>query len=653
LHILERIGTAVTNSQRRLLSSQHSDGYWWAKLESNITITAEALLLHAVWGRTDRLPLRKIETYIRRLQRNHGGWELFYNDGGELSVTIEAYMGLRLLGVPPEDPAMSHARSFILARGGISAARIFTKLHLAIIGCYAWRGLPTLPSWVMLLPPGGFFSIYDMSSWARGSTVPLVIVFDKRPLFNITPQITLDELYVEGRENARFTLPHGRDAFDTVFLGIDAVLRCMQNHHLVPYRQKGLDAALSWIIQRQEPAGDWAGIIPPTLNTLIALRTLGYERDHPNVALGFKGLEQFYVEDEETFWVQPSISVIWDTALTARALADSGLPKDHEALRRAGEWLLSKQIFKSGDWCVRSKGRPGGWAFEFANDFYPDIDDTSAVVMALHEIALRDTKRKTQAIARAAEWVNAMQSRSGGWGAYDVDNIKDWLNHLPYGDLRAMIDPPTADLTAHVIEMHQLCRTCDDTDVLERASRFLINEQEADGSWFGRWGVNYLNGTSAALIALSMLPSYAKRTAAIDRGIGWILGVQHTDGGWGETAYTYDDPAKKGIGPSTPSQTAWALLGLLPAYERLPDDALHAVERGITFLLDRQRVDGSWDEPEFTGTGFPGHFYLNYNLYRDNYPLTALGRYRACLKRLSGRTTPTLRLSPVHELRRH
>jgi squalene-hopene/tetraprenyl-beta-curcumene cyclase len=480
----------------------------------------------------------------------------------------------------------------------------------------------------MLLPPRGFFSIYDMSSWARGSTVPLVIVFDKRPTFAIAPAFTLDELYVEGRANARFALPGGKNPLDALFLGVDAALRFMQDRDLVPFRKRGVDAALHWTLERQEPAGDWSGIIPPTMNALVALRALGYEIDDEPVARGFKGLAQFYVEDDETFWVQPSISVIWDTALVARALADSGLPKDHEALRRAGEWLLSKQILVPGDWQARSAGLPGGWAFEFANDFYPDTDDTSAVVMALHEIALPDERGKNKAIARAAAWVDSMQSRSGGWGAYDVDNTKTWLNRLPYGDLRAMIDPPTADLTAHMLEMHLLCGTCEDTSILERASRFLLDEQEADGSWFGRWGVNYLNGTGAAIVALAMLQTNAERKNALKRGAAWICRMQRADGGWGETAHSYNDPARKAQGPSTPSQTAWALLGLLAVYDRLSTDERNAVEHGVAFLLERQRTDGSWDEPEYTGTGFPGHFYLNYSLYRDHYPLTALGRYR-------------------------
>jgi squalene-hopene/tetraprenyl-beta-curcumene cyclase len=626
--IAARVEEAIAASQRHLLGLQHPDGYWWALLESNVTITAEVLLLHKIWGVDAALPLRKIETYLRREQREHGGWELYYGDGGELSVTIEAYMALRLLGVPPDDAALVRARALILARGGISKSRIFTKLHLAIIGCYDWRGLPTLPSWIMLLPPRGFFSIYDMSSWARGSTVPLVIAFDKRPVFEVTPSIDLDELYTEGRANARFALPGGEHLLDNVFLAVDRVLRFAQDANLVPLRKRGVDAALKWVLERQEPTGDWAGIIPPMLNSLIALRALGFTADETHVARGFTALRAFFVEDEHTFWVQPSISVIWDTALAARALADSGLPREHEALQRAGEWLLSKQIFARGDWCVRSKGEPGGWAFEFVNEFYPDVDDTSAVVMALHEVALTDAARKADAIARGAAWVDSMQSSSGGWGAYDVDNTKTWLNRLPYGDLRAMIDPPTADLTAHVLEMHALCGTCRDPAVLARGRRALLAEQEPDGAWFGRWGVNYLNGTGAAMVALAILPRDDEIARALDLGAAWLLRMQHSDCGWGETAASYDDRAQRGIGPSTASQTAWALLGLLAVYDRLAGYARDAVDRGVGFLLERQR-EGTWDEPDFTGTGFPGHFYLNYNLYRDHYPLTALGRYRS------------------------
>jgi squalene-hopene/tetraprenyl-beta-curcumene cyclase len=626
--LLERVDNAIEASKDRLLSLQYPDGYWWAKLESNVTITAEVVLLHKIWGTESRLPLDKVRNYLLREQRAHGGWELFYDDGGDVSTSVEAYMALRLLGISKDDPVLERARAFILARGGITKTRIFTKLHLALIGCYEWRGLPILPPWIVLLPKWSPFTVYDMSSWARGSTVPLVVVFDERPVYDVTPKIDVDELYAEGRENARFALPPGTQALDTAFLALDRVLRFMQDGKLVPFRKRALAAARDWFLERQEATGDWAGIIPAMLNSLLALRALGYPSDDPAVQRGLDAVERFGVEEDDVYWVQPSISVVWDTALVMRALVDADVAPDHPALVRAGEWLLSKQILKGGDWQWRSKGEPGGWAFEFWNDYYPDVDDSAAVVMALHDVRLPDEARKRGAVLRGARWIDSMQSRPGGWGAYDVDNDKQWINRLPYGDLRAMIDPNTADLTAHVIEMHLRCGTTSDRRRIERGTRYLLDEQEPDGSWFGRWGINYLNGTSAALIALALLPPAPERAKALDRGIAWFVAVQNEDGGWGETARSYDDESVKARGPSTPSQTAWALQGLLACDDRLDARAQDAVERGIAFLLDRQLPDGGWDEPEFTGTGFPGHFYLNYNLYREHYPLSALGRYR-------------------------
>jgi squalene-hopene/tetraprenyl-beta-curcumene cyclase len=626
--LLERVDNAIEASKDRLLSLQYPDGYWWAKLESNVTITAEVVLLHKIWGTEARVPLDKVRNYLLREQRAHGGWELFYDDGGDLSTSVEAYMALRLLGIPKDDPVLARAREFILARGGITKTRIFTKLHLALIGCYEWRGLPILPPWIVLLPKWSPFTVYDMSSWARGSTVPLVVVFDERPVYDVTPKIDVDELYVEGRENARFALPSGTQALDTAFLALDRVLRFMQDGKLVPFRKKALAAARDWFLERQEATGDWAGIIPAMLNSLLALRALGYPKDDPAVQRGLDAVERFGVEEDDVYWVQPSISVVWDTALVMRALVDADVAPDHPALVRAGEWLLGKQILKGGDWQWRSKGEPGGWAFEFWNDYYPDVDDSAAVVMALHDVRLPDEARKRGAVLRGARWIDSMQSRPGGWGAYDVDNDKEWINRLPYGDLRAMIDPNTADLTAHVIEMHLRCGTISDRRRIERGARYLLDEQEADGSWFGRWGINYLNGTSAALVALALLPPAPERAKALDRGVAWFVAVQNDDGGWGETARSYDDDSFKARGPSTPSQTAWALQGLLACDDRLDARAHDAVERGIAFLLDRQLPDGGWDEPEFTGTGFPGHFYLNYNLYREHYPLSVLGRYR-------------------------
>lgn len=631
---------------------QHPSGYWWAELESNVSISAEVLLLHHVWGAFERIPRAAAERYFREHQRDHGGWELAYGDGGELSVTIEAYMALRLLGVDPDDEALQRGRAFVLARGGITRARIFTKLHLALVGAYEWAGLPSLPPWLMLLPPDGPLSIYDLSSWARGSTVPLILLFDRKPVYG--PPLVLDELYAEGRAAARFALPRGNDAFERFFNGVDRVLKLAERIGWVPYRERALRLAERWTVERQEQTGDWGGIIPAMLNAMLALRAIGYDACDPVVVRGFAAIDAFTITSDGAYRVQPCISPVWDTGLAVRALDDAGVARDDPRLVRAATWLLDKQIVaRYGDWSVKNTtGEPGGWAFEFENAWYPDVDDTAVVAMALAVVEHPDTPRVRGAIARAARWIASMQCRTGGWGAFDVDNDKDWLNRIPYGDLHAMIDPSTADVTARVLEMIARCELRDFGGLrVERAIAFLLREQERDGAWFGRWGVNYVYGTSGALAALALrqaqdrLSEGSRRAidAAVVRGAVWLKSVQQPGGGWGETTDSYRDPALRGIGAPTASQTAWALIGLLAAVERLP--ALGAafapaIERGVAYLLATQREDGSWDEPEFTGTGFPVHFYLNYHQYRLHFPLTALGRYAAsaCPALATGRT---------------
>jgi squalene-hopene/tetraprenyl-beta-curcumene cyclase len=628
---------AIAAAQAYLLSTQDPQGYWWAELESNVTITAEIILLHKIWGTDDDRPLAKAAAYLRAHQRDHGGWELFYGDGGDLSTTVEAYMALRLLGVPAADPALIKARDFILVRGGISKTRIFTKLHLALIGCYDWRGLPSLPPWIMLLQPPFPVSIYEMSSWARSSTVPLLIVCDRQPIFSIDPAISLDELYAEGVQNVGYELPRNHDWSD-IFLGIDQIFKGMADLNLVPFRQQGLRAAENWIIERQEASGDWGGIIPAMLNSLLALRCLDYDVHDPVVQRGLAAVDNFALETAEHYWVQACVSPVWDTALVMRGLTDSGLAPDHPALVKAGEWLLRQQILAYGDWSIKNpQGQPGGWAFEFDNRFYPDVDDTAVVAMALQDVTLPNEAVKQAAIARSVRWIATMQCQAGGWAAFDINNDQDWLNAIPYGDLKAMIDPNTADITARVLEMHGRLAANPAlvaqyaTDLTperrERGLQFLLREQEADGSWFGRWGVNYLYGTSGALSALTLVAPDRCRQA-IERGCRWLAKVQNADGGWGETCRSYDDPNLKGMGVSTASQTAWALLGLLDAMPVVEDSYRVTIERGIQYLLDSQNSDGTWDEAEFTGTGFPGHFYIRYHLYRQHFPLMALGRYR-------------------------
>ncbi|MFB2770761.1 squalene--hopene cyclase [Pelatocladus sp. BLCC-F211] len=622
-----KLPDAIAASQNYLLSIQNPQGYWWAELESNVTITAEVVLLHKIWGTDKSRPLHKVETYLRSQQRQHGGWELFYDDGGELSTSVEAYMALRLLGVPPTDPAMIKARKFILERGGISRTRIFTKLHLALIGCYSWQGIPSLPPWVMLLSKNFFFNIYEMSSWARSSTVPLLIVCDRKPVFQVDPAFNLNELYAEGIEKVKYELPRNGNWGD-IFLTLDSGLKLAENLNLVPFRAKGIKAAEKWILERQEATGDWGGIIPAMLNSLLALRCLDYNPADPIVERGLQAVDNFAIETPDTYRVQPCVSPVWDTAWAIRGLVDSGLSPNHPALVQAGEWLLSKQILDYGDWTVKNRqGKPGAWAFEFDNRFYPDVDDTAVVVMALNQVELPNEKLKYQAMVRAVDWVASMQCKAGGWAAFDLDNDQDWLNQVPYGDLKAMIDPNTADVTARVLEMLGSCQLSIDTYNQQRAIKYLLNEQESEGCWFGRWGVNYIYGTSGVLAALSLVAPQIHRHS-IEQGAAWLVSCQNSDGGWGETCRSYDDPSLKGKGRSTASQTAWALIGLMAAGRATGNFAKPAIEQGIDYLLVTQLPNGSWDEADFTGTGFPSHFYLKYHLYQQYFPLIALGQYQ-------------------------
>ncbi|UBF24616.1 squalene--hopene cyclase [Kovacikia minuta CCNUW1] len=663
--VLAKLDEIIARSQEYLLSTQNPNGYWWAELESNVTITAEVVLLHKIWGTDTTRPLNKIEKYLRSQQRSHGGWELFYGDGGELSTTVEAYMALKLLGVPETDPALVKAKKFILERGGISKTRIFTKMHLALIGCYDWRGIPSIPPWLMLLPNNFPITIYEMSSWARGSTVPLLILFDQKPVYITNPAISLDELYVEGRENARFELPRSGDWTD-LFVMLDDAFKLAENLNLVPFRHEGLKAAEKWVLERQEDTGDWGGIIPAMLNSLLALRCLHYNPADPVIERGLKAVDNFALETETDYWIQPCISPVWDTALVMRSLVDSGLSPDHPALQRGGQWLLDKQILDYGDWAVKNRqGKPGGWAFEFDNRFYPDVDDTAVVVMALQAVQLSNEPLKQAAIARAVNWIATMQCTPGGWAAFDLNNDQDWLNLIPYGDLKAMIDPNTADVTARVLEM--VGKLGDSQELgarsqepgefktqnskfktqnssphpssliphpsLDRALTYLRQEQEPEGCWFGRWGVNYIYGTSGVLAALSLIAPQTHQRE-IERGAGWLVSCQNPDGGWGETCFSYNDPTLKGQGDSTASQTAWAIIGLLAAGDATGQYEMDAIENGVSYLIKTQRPNGTWDEDYFTGTGFPCHFYLKYHLYQQHFPLTALGRYRAVKQKI-------------------
>ncbi|MGI0481285.1 squalene--hopene cyclase [Geminocystis sp. CENA526] len=618
--------TAIKKAQDYLFSLQQDDGHWCAYLESNVTITAEAVLLYKIWGIDNQKPLHKIEHYLRSKQCSHGGWELYYGDGGDLSTSVEAYMALRLLGVSVDDGALERAKKFILSKGGISKSRIFTKFHLALIGCYDWRGVPSIPPWIMLLPNNPFFTIYEMSSWARSSTVPLLIVFDRKPVFAIEPRIKLNELYSEGIENVIYEMPRNGDWTD-IFGQLDNLFKLAEDWNLVPFKDESIRVAEKWIIEREEITGDWGGIIPAMLNSLLAFKALRYHVNDPMVARGLQAVENFAIETHDDYFVQACVSPVWDTTWSLRALVESGVAPNHPNLVKGGEWLLDKQIFDYGDWVVKNPhGKPGGWAFEYENRFYPDMDDSCVVMMTLHQLQLPDENLKREAILRCLRWVESMQCHNHGWAAFDINNDANWLNYLPYADLKAMIDPATADITARVLESVGSCDLPMSASRVQNAIGYLIRQQEEDGSWFGRWGVNYIYGTSGVLSALAVIAPKVEKNV-IQKGINWLVSCQNSDGGWGETCESYKNPALKGKGKSTASQTAWALIGLLDggsSIEFLPENS---IKKGIEYLLSQQTNEGTWEEKEFTGTGFPAHFYINYHLYRHYFPLIALGKY--------------------------
>ncbi|HWQ28486.1 MAG TPA: squalene--hopene cyclase, partial [Dehalococcoidia bacterium] len=472
------------------------------------------------------------------------------------------------------------------------------------------------------------FNIYEFASWARGTIVPILVVWAYRPVTAIRPEESPAELFAAPEDRRRFRVPRDRNPFTwrNFFLAVDRVLRLHERSGWKPLRRRALRACERWIVERQEADGGWGGIQPPWVYSLIALKCLGYGNDHPVMAKGIHGLlHDFAIETDETFTVQPCVSPVWDTALAITGLREAGVPADDPALLRAGRWLLGKEVRKYGDWAVKVRGvEPGGWAFEFANETYPDTDDTAEVLIALRLLDLGGEERP--AAERALRWLRAMQSSNGGWGAFDRDNTKTFVTRIPFADFGATIDPPSEDVTAHIVETFSLYGARPEEPMMRRAIEYLSRTQEPDGSWFGRWGVNYVYGTGAVLPALAAVGA-DRSDPRVRKAVRWLVEHQNPDGGWGETCASYDDPSLRGRGRSTASQTAWALLGLLAAGE------LHseAVRRGVEYLVRTQRPDGQWDEPEFTGTGFPRDFMLKYHLYRNYWPLWALGRYRRLL----------------------
>ena len=605
---------ALKRARAHLLSLQDPDGWWKGELETNVTMDAEDMLLREFLGIREQVASERSAVWIRSKQRDDGSWANFYGGPGDLSTTIEAYVALRLSGDTPDAAHMRAAAAFVRSAGGLERARVFTHIWLALFGAWPWRNVPELPPELMLLPASAPISIYDFACWARQTVVALSIVLSEKPVRPLPFRI--DELHGPHE----WTRGRAHSATARALTLIDRALAVYARLPLRPLREAGLARAERWIVRRQEADGSWGGIQPPWVYSLMALHLRGYPTEHPLIRAGLDGLERFTLEDEHSRRLEACQSPVWDTALAVIALADAGVAADDPALVRAAEWLIDEQVMLAGDWSVRRPGlQPGGWSFEFANDYYPDIDDTAEVVLALLRVEPPDRARLERALERALGWMEGMQDAGGGWGAFDAANTKRMLRDLPFCDFGEVIDPPSADVTAHAVEMlAALGRS--ETDAARRGVAWLTAEQEADGSWFGRWGVNHVYGTGSAVPALvaAGVPAGDER---IRRAVRWLEDHQNPDGGWGEDPRSYVDPAAIGRGNSTASQTAWALLALHAAGERTL-----AMRRGVRFLVTSQREDGGWDEPEYTGTGFPGHFYINYHLYRIVFPIMALAR---------------------------
>jgi len=620
---------------RHLTGLQDSAGWWQGELETNVTMDAEDLLLREFLGIRTEEETEAAARWIRSQQRPDGTWSNYHGGEADLSTTVEAYAVLRLAGDAAEADHMARAASFITSRGGIPATRVFTRIWLALFGEWPWQQLPVIPPELIYLPRWIPLNVYDWACWARQTIVPLTVVCSLRPVRPLPFSLAELSPMAGSSEQAQTPVSWRDDPWAGLFSGLDRVLHTLERRLAGVRAKAALRSAAyrrcaEWIIARQEADGCWGGIQPPWVYSLLALHLLGYELDHPVIKRGLDGLDRFTIiedgADGKVRRLEACQSPVWDTVLAMVALADAGVPADHPALQAAARWVLAEEIRGPGDWQVQRPGlAPSGWAFEFDNDGYPDVDDTAEVVLALGRVEQPDDAMAAAAgaaAARALTWMTGMQSRDGGWGAFDADNTSRLVTKLPFCDFGEVIDPPSADVTAHTLEA-LAAAGLGASRPARRGVAWLLRNQEPDGSWFGRWGANYIYGTGAvvpALIAAGVLPG----KPCIRRAVSWLIAHQNPDGGWGEDLRSYDDASWAGRGTSTASQTAWALLALLAAGG---DDAMASAERGVAWLVETQRPDGTWDEPQFTGTGFPGDFYINYHLYRLVFPVSALGRY--------------------------
>ncbi|NMP21076.1 squalene--hopene cyclase [Sulfobacillus sp. DSM 109850] len=618
----DRVSRALEAAKDHLLRLQREEGYWWGDLITNVCMEAEyVMLLHIL---EKRWPEREeqVRRYILSTQNDNGSWSIYWGQGGDLNATIEAYQALKMTGQDPESEPMTKARNYIREQGGIEKSRVFTRFWLALLGQYDWEDLPILPPEIMWFSPKAKRSIWDFGSWARPTVVALAILMAKRPVFPLPPEQRVIELERGVRPEPRIEGPA------SFYYRLDRWLHWYHRRGWHPGRERAVESAFQWLVDRQERDGSWGGIQPPWFYSLIVFKVLN-RTDHPAFKKGFEGLEGFGVSDDGRWWFQACVSPTWDTGLAVLALRAAGVPASHPALVQAGQWLLDQQVLEvRGDWAVRRpKVKPGGWPFEFANDTYPDIDDTAIVLMALNQLDLPDDARRKRALTKGFRWMVGLQSQNGGWGAFDADNVKTWVSEIPFSDFGWVNDPPTEDVTGHVLESLGQFGYDDAWPVIDRAVKFLKERQEPDGAFFGRWGVNYIYGAGAVLPGLQAI-QYDLSEPWVQKCLDWVEAHQNDDGGWGEVCDSYVDSSLRGTGPSTASQTAWATMALIAGGRHQQ----YSVQRGVAYLVAQQKGDGGWDEPQYTGTGFPKDFYINYALYRDIFPVLALARYQKALR---------------------
>ncbi len=621
----QRRRAALAAARRCLFSQQHAEGYWCGELEGDTILESEYILCLCFLGRAHEERAGKAAEHLRRCQQPHGGWSLYPGGPADLSSTVKAYLVLKLSGDEPDAPHMLRARRKILASGGLDACNSFTKLYLSIFGQYEWSKAPAVPPEMMFFPRWLYFNIYAMSSWSRAIVVPLSIIWAMKPHCPLPEHAQLDELRQPAGSQPPSPVPRqDEDRFwGAFFRVVDVSLKLVEAAGLKPLRRRALRRAEAWILTRLENSDGLGAIFPPIVNTLIALSALGYPKDHPVIRQQMQELENLEIDDGDTLRVQPCLSPVWDTALALGALFHAGAEGDDPRVLAAARWLLEKEVREPGDMQVIDPGMPvGGWYFEHANEHYPDCDDTAEVLKVLGQVRFpdpRDEQRRSTAIERGRVWLAAMQNRDGGWAAFDRGCDREILTRIPFADHNAMIDPSTVDITSRCIGVLRQLGVETTAPTLRRALAFLRREQESDGSWYGRWGCNYIYGTWLALGGLRAAGE-PSGSDSVQRARAWLESCQNDDGGWGELPHSYDDPSTKGEGPSTAAQTAWALMGLLAAGEATSS----CVRRGIEYLTATQRADGGWVDEHWTGTGFPKVFYLHYHLYATYFPLQAL-----------------------------